>query len=167
MSKNNFVVWPESWPKYYNGGQLCDMLVGTCSCGAWHQDGEFSLSFCDVLYRYDKPVATGDTRLKPDWNKGSQMKDVTVLKRIWLSDPAYYVYRPILKDKCFVDLKALEKYIMDESFNIGEDFPSHRHTNKRGDVFLVITPEWCKILYLVKADFKPQWSEWGGESIEV
>jgi hypothetical protein len=41
--------WPEDWPKYarnhpaQTAGEPCDMLVGPCSCGAWHVAGEFEL----------------------------------------------------------------------------------------------------------------------------
>ena len=33
--------WPDNWPEYRNGSQLCDMIVGPCACGAWHQEQEF------------------------------------------------------------------------------------------------------------------------------
>lgn len=33
------VVWPKDKPKQYNGGTLCDMWTGPCSCGAWHREG--------------------------------------------------------------------------------------------------------------------------------
>lgn len=44
----NFVSWPHGWPKYrqpFLGGEddYCDMLVGPCVCGAWHERGEFIL----------------------------------------------------------------------------------------------------------------------------
>jgi hypothetical protein len=32
------VGWPDDWPKYYNANSdACDMLLGPCACGAWHQ----------------------------------------------------------------------------------------------------------------------------------
>lgn len=121
MSMSNFVPWPDlvpwpdDWPKYRNGGQLCDMKVGPCACGASHQVGEFKFDgFCGILTRYDKMVTPGDTQLKPTW--GNQMKNVTVLKRRWDGVGVGHVYVPILKDESFADLKALEKCIMDESF---------------------------------------------------
>lgn len=35
---NRFIVYPEHWEPYYNGGcsDPCDMLQGPCACGAWH-----------------------------------------------------------------------------------------------------------------------------------
>lgn len=37
-------VYPKDWPKHFNGSsEPCDMLVGPCSCGAWHQSGEIVL----------------------------------------------------------------------------------------------------------------------------
>ena len=37
------VPWPKDWPPY--GNEPCDMLVGPCSCGAWHIKGEFILQY--------------------------------------------------------------------------------------------------------------------------
>jgi len=39
---NGLVPWPEDWTdRHYNGGrEPCDMLVGLCSCGAWHLETE-------------------------------------------------------------------------------------------------------------------------------
>lgn len=95
------------------------------------------------------------------------MKNVMVLKRRWESDGAKYVYVPILMNETFDDLKALEKCIMDESFINCTNSHVSSLTNKRHDVFLIITPDWCKILRLVAVEFRPEWSEWGGETIEV
>lgn len=53
MSKYKF--WPEDWPKHYNNGVECDMLVGLCACRAWHEAGEFAIEG-EVLTRYGKPV---------------------------------------------------------------------------------------------------------------
>ncbi len=36
-------AWPVHWPSYYNIGEPCDMRVGHCSCGAYHDVGEFTL----------------------------------------------------------------------------------------------------------------------------
>jgi len=61
-SKNNFKEWPDDWPFYkqacFNSwSDCCDMLVGPCKCGAWHQPGEFEF-FEGKLYRYNKHVPT-------------------------------------------------------------------------------------------------------------
>lgn len=63
--------WPESWPWYKqtcfrNWDSRCDMLVGPCRCGAWHQPGEFRWE-SPTLYRYDKPVQSlfDPTRPRP------------------------------------------------------------------------------------------------------
>jgi hypothetical protein len=39
---NGLVPWPREWTDYrYNAcNEPCDMLVGPCACGAWHQDSE-------------------------------------------------------------------------------------------------------------------------------
>lgn len=176
--KNNFQCWPKNYPEHYNGGQLCDMLIGPCSCGASHQVDEFCYRF-GILLRYNKVVATSDTRYVPMWSKEEierrelafrqkvDMKNVTVLKRIWESTPARYIYVPILKGESFTDLKALEKCIMDEAFiNISNSHVGNL-LNKPWDVFLIITPDWCKILRLVATEFRPEWSAWGNGTFEV
>lgn len=38
-----FAEWPKDWPPYFHRNEPCDMLVGPCSCGAWHTPGEFTL----------------------------------------------------------------------------------------------------------------------------
>ena len=43
--------WPIHWPKYYNGRDPCDMLIGPCSCGATHSAGEFSLRDDGMIQR--------------------------------------------------------------------------------------------------------------------
>lgn len=48
-SINNCEVWPDDWPRHYNSNEPCDMLVGPCCCGAWHQEGDFT---------YDKDSAS-------------------------------------------------------------------------------------------------------------
>ena len=36
--KNGLLAYPDDWVPMYNGStEPCDMLVGPCSCGAWHQ----------------------------------------------------------------------------------------------------------------------------------
>jgi hypothetical protein len=38
---NGVVPWPANWTdRHYNGREPCDLLVGPCSCGAWHQEHE-------------------------------------------------------------------------------------------------------------------------------
>jgi len=37
--------WPDDWPKYkqHHASSACDMVIGPCRCGAWHEPGEFEL----------------------------------------------------------------------------------------------------------------------------
>lgn len=44
----------------------CDSLVGPCSCGAWHQPGEFKL-VGDILYRYGVPAGQVDAKAIREW----------------------------------------------------------------------------------------------------
>ena len=175
---NNSESWPDDWPKYYNSGEPCDMKIGSCSCGAYHQPDEFQMMGF-ILFRYGARVETGDTRYVPMWSgkeikqqefaiiyEGA-MKNVTVLKRIWESTPAGYIYIPILKGESFTDLKELEKCIMDEAFINCTNSHVGNLLNRQGDVFLIITPDWCKILRLVATEFRPEWSAWGGDTFEV
>jgi len=38
---SGFLPWPEEWADYhFNGKDPCDMLIGPCSCGAWHQESD-------------------------------------------------------------------------------------------------------------------------------
>lgn len=38
---NGIVCWPEDWTdRRYNSQEPCDVLVGPCSCGAWHDENE-------------------------------------------------------------------------------------------------------------------------------
>ncbi|MHB8108286.1 MAG: hypothetical protein ACYDH4_12820 [Candidatus Cryosericum sp.] len=39
---NGRVLWPEDWlDRHYNASnEPCDMLVGPCSCGAWHMESD-------------------------------------------------------------------------------------------------------------------------------
>lgn len=41
--QNGMVAWPDGWTgENYNGSkEPCDMLVGPCSCGAWHYETEY------------------------------------------------------------------------------------------------------------------------------
>jgi len=55
-------AWSENWPWYKQGcfgnwDDRCDTVVGPCSCGAWHVDGEFEL-INETLYRYGKEVCS-------------------------------------------------------------------------------------------------------------
>ena len=49
--------WPDNWPKYWHSNtEPCDMAVGPCSCGAWHQAGEFVFDG-QTLFRRGQSVA--------------------------------------------------------------------------------------------------------------
>jgi len=38
---NGMVPWPDDWTdRHHNGSEQCDMLIGLCSCGAWHYEAE-------------------------------------------------------------------------------------------------------------------------------
>lgn len=44
MGEPKWMPWPSNEPVQFNGGQLCDMWIGPCACGATHgfeerQDG--------------------------------------------------------------------------------------------------------------------------------
>jgi len=52
------VLWPKDWPKYRNGDEFCDTLVGHCSCGAYHTRGEFAC-IGGTLYHHNKIVVVG------------------------------------------------------------------------------------------------------------
>ena len=47
MKDAALVAWPKDLPRYVQDcfcGDMdaaCDMLIGPCSCGAWHDEGEF------------------------------------------------------------------------------------------------------------------------------
>lgn len=36
----SLVPWPKHHPTRQNGGVVCDMWTGPCSCGAWHTEGQ-------------------------------------------------------------------------------------------------------------------------------
>lgn len=57
---NGFIPWLADWPQYKQACFLswddrCDMLIGPCCCGAWHQVDEFEVCG-DVLLRYGEVV---------------------------------------------------------------------------------------------------------------
>jgi len=63
---NGLRVWPKDWPQYKqvcfgSFEDRCDMLVGPCACGAWHEKDEFELK-AGTLYRYNEPVREQDVR---------------------------------------------------------------------------------------------------------
>lgn len=63
--KSGMAEWPEDWPWYKQSCFLsfdkkCDMVIGFCSCGAAHFEGEFQI-IDGKLYRYGKPVHERDT----------------------------------------------------------------------------------------------------------
>ena len=53
----SFVAMPKEITTY-NGGIKCDMLVGTCSCGAWHVPGEIAIRLCKELSEARKKAAS-------------------------------------------------------------------------------------------------------------
>jgi len=58
------VPWPNNWPRYKQAcfssfQNSCDMLVGPCACGAWHQQGEFELKGNEI-HRYGSQVDPRD-----------------------------------------------------------------------------------------------------------
>jgi hypothetical protein len=60
--RTDIIGWPDEWPIYKQGcfgswDDCCDMLVGPCKCGAWHQPGEFELCY-GLLFRYGQQVPT-------------------------------------------------------------------------------------------------------------
>lgn len=62
-------AWPSRWPLYKQGcfasfDDSCDMLVGPCACGAWHQEGEFKLHR-GMLYRHGRMVNPSNVLRKP------------------------------------------------------------------------------------------------------
>lgn len=61
-----FIPWPDNWPEYKqhcfsSWSDSCDMLVGPCRCGAWHQPGEFEWKD-GVLHRYGELVDSIDVK---------------------------------------------------------------------------------------------------------
>jgi len=56
---NAVVPWPETWTdRHYNGGKLCDVLVGPCSCGAWHTADESWVRA--MLLKHNAEIIDGD-----------------------------------------------------------------------------------------------------------
>jgi hypothetical protein len=41
---NFYKPWPKDWPPYFHRNEPYDMLVGHCWCGAYHTEGEFTLT---------------------------------------------------------------------------------------------------------------------------
>lgn len=62
MRDNGIVEWPKDWPRYKqacfaNWQDACDLLVGPCNCGAWHQVNEFRYDASSgKLYRNGEQV---------------------------------------------------------------------------------------------------------------
>lgn len=55
---NDFIEWPAHWPRYHNARNYpCDMLIGPCACGGWHQEGEFVVKD-GTLHRYGQACQT-------------------------------------------------------------------------------------------------------------
>ncbi len=58
---NGVVSWPANWiDRHYNGGQLCNVLVGPCSCGAWHTEQEDWVQA--LLFKHNAEIIDGDPR---------------------------------------------------------------------------------------------------------
>ena len=59
---NGAVPWPSNWSdRHYNGGrEPCDMLVGPCSCGAWHMESEAWVQA--MLFKHNAEIIDGDQR---------------------------------------------------------------------------------------------------------
>ena len=39
--RSGMVIWPDNWAdRHFNCNEPCDVLVGACSCGAWHCENE-------------------------------------------------------------------------------------------------------------------------------
>jgi DNA polymerase III epsilon subunit-like protein len=56
------VVWPEGWTdRHYNGNEPCDVLVGTCSCGAWHNEHEEWVSI--TLFNHNATIMEANVPL--------------------------------------------------------------------------------------------------------
>ena len=55
-------TWPVDWPRYKQSSELCDSLVGPCSCGAQHKTGEFTL-VDGILYRYGTSASSSAVRI--------------------------------------------------------------------------------------------------------
>jgi hypothetical protein len=55
-SENGLVPWPREWTDYhYNAcNEPCDMLVGPCACGAWHQETEAWVR--EILARHNTAI---------------------------------------------------------------------------------------------------------------
>jgi len=57
---NGSVAWPANWTdRHYNAcRQPCDMLIGPCSCGAWHQEHEDWVQA--MLFKHNAEIIDGD-----------------------------------------------------------------------------------------------------------
>lgn len=42
IAETMLIPWPQHWLDRRNGGQLCDMAIGPCACGAWHTFTEYT-----------------------------------------------------------------------------------------------------------------------------
>ena len=57
---NSHVGWPEGWTdRHYNASHdPCDMLIGGCSCGAWHTANEDWVRA--MLFKHNAEIIDGD-----------------------------------------------------------------------------------------------------------
>ena len=118
--------WPEDWPEYYNGSELCDMLVGPCSCGAGHSPGEFRFDGT-FLYRYGKPVVIKNGKIVTQ-NKitleelekqrdllDAEIKKQRILAKIKWADSftIYMNFRNRKEELHFIDVKKLRHFLVE------------------------------------------------------
>jgi hypothetical protein len=56
---NGLVPWPANWTdRHYNAShEPCDMLVGPCSCGAWHMESEDWVQV--MLFKHNAEITDG------------------------------------------------------------------------------------------------------------
>jgi len=57
---NGLVPWPENWTdRHFNAShEPCDMLIGPCSCGAWHTETEPWVQ--ETLRRHGTEISGGE-----------------------------------------------------------------------------------------------------------
>jgi hypothetical protein len=57
---NGRVPWPQNWTdRHYNAtNEPCDILVGPCACGAWHQEHEDWVQA--MLFKHNAEIIDGD-----------------------------------------------------------------------------------------------------------
>jgi hypothetical protein len=58
INKNSFVLMPENVEIRNASNERCDMLIGACSCGAWHKEGDWKDKIEKVALTYIKILNT-------------------------------------------------------------------------------------------------------------